>query len=177
MVAQETVDLASAFFIGLILFLAIYAFLGWLLYRIGRKLGYYRSWYAWIPFANLYMLVDLSYRSTGKWFLLIIILGLIPIANLVSLVMMIIVYMDISERCGKGRWWGLLWIIPVIDLVIIFILGSGRAPKRLPAKGTWSPDEHLAFQGYPDAQAPPGGTEKPYRPTGTGKPPSSSSWV
>jgi hypothetical protein len=106
---------------------------GWLLYRIGKKLGYERAWYAWVPFLFVYMMVQLSDQDEG-WFWIIIILTFIPCINIISLVMFIIVIMDLTEKCGKPRWWGILWLIPIVMWVVSFITGSGEAPPQQPSQ-------------------------------------------
>jgi hypothetical protein len=106
---------------------------GWLLYRIAKKLGYERSWYAWVPFLFLYMMVELSDQDKG-WFWIILILTFIPCISIISLVMFIIVIMDLTEKCGKPRWWGILWLIPIVVWVVMFITGSGEAPQQMPSQ-------------------------------------------
>ncbi|OFW56941.1 MAG: hypothetical protein A2V52_07180 [Actinobacteria bacterium RBG_19FT_COMBO_54_7] len=117
--------------IGSVLF--TWLFTGWLMYRIGRKLGYERPWYAWLPFLFLYMMVELSNRDKD-WFWIIAILAFIPCANLIAAIMFFIVIMDLSEKCGKPRWWGLLWLIPVGVWVVMYITGSGEAAPEVPSE-------------------------------------------
>lgn len=112
----------------------------WLLYRIGKKLGYPRPWYAFIPFLFVYMMVELSDQDKG-WFWIIIICYFTVCLSLVSAILLIIVIMDISEKCGKPRWWALLWLIPFVIWIVMYITGSGEAPpssQYAPA----APSEH-----------------------------------
>jgi len=123
-------------FLGLFLVgILFYVLVAWLLYRIGKKLGYQKSWYAWVPFLNYWMMVELSTRESS-WFWIIFITMFIPCINIVGLVMLVIVMMDISEACGKESWWGILWIIPIVNFVIMYILGSGPA---VPPQGPQTP--------------------------------------
>jgi hypothetical protein len=140
--------------ISLLFALLFYILTAWLLYRIGKRLGYDRPWFAWIPIANMYMMVDLSTKETVTWFLVILITMFIPCINIVGLVMLIIVWMDVAERCGKERWWGILIIIPIVNFVIMYILGNGPAvPPGPPSTG------------YPGQYGPPpGGPQPPYGP-------------
>jgi hypothetical protein len=48
--------------------------------------------------------------------------------------MIIIVWMDIAESCGKDRWYGILYIIPIANWIMMYILGSGEAipPQQQP---------------------------------------------
>jgi Family of unknown function (DUF5684) len=151
----------SAAFILVMLLIAIifYVLTAWLLYRIGKRLGYDKSWYAWVPFLNLYMMVELSTKETS-WFWIILVLEFIPCINIIGLVMLVIVFMDIAERCGKERWWGILWIIPIVNWVVMYILGSGEAPPPPPQQGYYPPAGTPPYQGPP-----PGGSgSTPQRP-------------
>jgi len=156
-------------FIGLFLLgIVFYVVYGWLLYRIGKRLGYDRPWFAWIPFANMYMIVELSNRE-NSWFWIILITSFIPCINLVGTVMMIICFMDIAEKCGKENWWGILIIIPIVGWVVMYILGSGPAvPPQPPAAGY--PGQ---YGPQPPYGPPPQGPQPPYTqpPTHTPPPP------
>ncbi len=114
-------------------------FTGWLMYRIGKKLGYYRPWYAWLPFLFLWMMVELSDRDKD-WFWLITILIFIPCISIVAAVMFFMVIMDLTEKCGRPRWWGLLWLIPIVVWVVMYITGSGEAPLAAPSDFLMPPD-------------------------------------
>ena len=103
---------------------AFYVLYAWLLYRIGRKLNYKDSWFAWIPVLNIYMLVDMSHRDTFLWFILIILTSWCC----VGVVMLALVWMDIAARCDKDDLWGILCVIPIVNFVVMYILGSG--PSR-----------------------------------------------
>ena len=141
--------------------IGFYILAAWLLYRIGKKLGYENSWFAWIPFLNIYMMVDLSYKETGTWFIIILIFMFC--CGLVSTVMLIICWMDIAERCGKESWWGILMIIPIVNFVIMYILDTGPAPPQQPPYGTgggyggYQPPPQQAYPQQPQAypQQPP----------------------
>jgi hypothetical protein len=153
-----------AIFPIIVVAIGFYILYAWLLYRIGKKLGYENCWYAWIPFLNFYMMVDMSYKETVNWFIIILIFMFC--CSLVSTVMLIICWMDIAERCGKESWWGILLIIPIANLVIMYILGSGPAPPQQPPYGTgggyggYQPPPQQGYpqapqQGYPQQPPPP----------------------
>jgi hypothetical protein len=141
-VYTTTTGFSWGLFLGLFLVgILFYVLVAWLLYRIGKKLGYQKSWYAWVPFLNYWMMVELSTRESS-WFWIIFITMFIPCINIVGLVMLVIVMMDISEACGKESWWGILWIIPIVNFVIMYILGSGPAvPPQPPAAGYGPPPQ------------------------------------
>ncbi len=141
------------FFIILAFIVVFYVLAAWLLYRIGKKVRYDKCWLAWVPIANLYMMVDLSNRETMSWFLIILLVNFVPCVGwIVSVVMMIMVWMDICEKFGKDSWLAILYIIPIANFVMMYIIGSGE-PREF-----WQPQRAFAAApGYPPQQgyAPP----------------------
>ncbi|RJP33002.1 MAG: hypothetical protein C4536_04590 [Actinobacteria bacterium] len=134
--------------------IVFYVLSAWLLYRIGKRFGYENSWYAWVPFLNLWMMTELAGRDTT--FFVILLLGTF-FCFIVALVMMIMLWMDIAERCGKESWYGILIIIPIVNWIIMYILGSGPAISPQPPAA-----------GYPGQYGqygqPPQGPQPPYAP-------------
>ena len=94
----------------LILALAGYVYTALALQTIADKTNTENGWLAWIPIANLILMVNIA-RKPIWW----IILFFIPIANIVVAV---IVLMGIAEARNKPSWWGILWIIPPISLIV-----------------------------------------------------------
>ncbi len=109
-----------------------YVLSAWLLYRIGKKLGYENCWYAWVPILNYWMMTELAGKDT-TWFIIMVVFMFC--CGIVTFVMMIMLFMEIAERCGKERWWGILIIIPIVNFVIMYILGSGPAVPPSPRRG------------------------------------------
>lgn len=106
------------FFIGAI-GLVLYVFTSFALMRIGQKLGYQSSWFAWIPILNIVMLFQLGEQN--PWLLLLI---LIPgIGAIAVAIISVIAYMRISEKLGFDKLLGLLVLVPTIgNLVLLGIL-------------------------------------------------------
>ena len=100
---------------GLLLFclvfgLGFYIYMALALQTIATKTGTANEWLAWIPIANLFLMLNVAKKPLW-WFLLF----LIPIVNLV---MAIMVWMAVAEARGKPNWWGILMIVPVANLVV-----------------------------------------------------------
>ncbi|MBN2025722.1 MAG: hypothetical protein JW854_03005 [Actinobacteria bacterium] len=129
-----------------------YVLSAWLLYRIGKRFNYENSWYAWVPILNMWMMTELAGRDMT--FFLILLLGTF-FCFIVGIVMMVILWMDIAEKCGKERWYGVLVIIPIVNWFIMYSLGSGpQIPRQPPMSG-----------GYPGQYGPPPqGPQQPYAP-------------
>ena len=96
------------FFLGFIV--AAYVYMGLALQTIADKTNTANSWLAWIPIANLFLMLNVA-KKPAWWFILF----LIP---LVGVVMLIIVWMAIAEARGKPNWWGILMIVPLANLVV-----------------------------------------------------------
>src|SRR6266436_1574436 len=93
---------------GLVLILSIgfivafWVYFALALQTIADKTNTANSWLAWIPIANLFLMLNVA-KKPMWWFILF----LIP---LVSLVMLVIAWMSIAEARGKPNWWGILMI-------------------------------------------------------------------
>jgi len=96
--------------ISLIFFLAYYVYVAICLQTIAKKTNTPNGWLAWIPIANLVLMLNIA-RKPVWW----IILCLIPIVNLVVVV---IIWMAIAKARNKPDWWGILLIVPVVNLIV-----------------------------------------------------------
>jgi hypothetical protein len=90
--------------------LALYAYLALALQTIATKTGTPNAWLAWIPIANVFLMLNIA-RKPLWWFVLF----LIPLVNVI---MAIIVWMGVAEARGKPNWWGILMIVPFVNLVV-----------------------------------------------------------
>ncbi|HLK03950.1 MAG TPA: DUF5684 domain-containing protein [Candidatus Acidoferrum sp.] len=93
-----------------IFFLAFYVYVALALQTIAQKTNTENGWLAWIPIANIILMLNIAKKPI--WW---IVLFLIP---LVSLVMAIIVWMGVAEARNKPSWWGVLLIVPVVGLIV-----------------------------------------------------------
>lgn len=97
---------AGVFFLVFLVFgLLMYVYMSYSLMTIANKTGTPNGWLAWIPVANIYLMVTIA-RKPAWW----IVLFFIPFANLIASVL---VFMGIAEACGKPGWVGLLMLVPV----------------------------------------------------------------
>jgi len=102
---------------ALLIFLGLYVYTAFAWMTIGKKLGYKKSWLAWIPIANLFLLPILAKKHWAwGWFFL-----LPP----VYFVFAIIWLWKIYERRNYSGWLSLLlilWILPMSGLGLIINL-------------------------------------------------------
>ena len=100
--------LALILFVGFIVMAYVYMSLA--LQTIADKTGTANSWLAWIPIANLFLMLSVA-KKPMWWFILF----LVPLVNVVIGIM---VWMAIAEARGKPNWWGILMIVPVANFVV-----------------------------------------------------------
>ncbi len=93
-----------------ICFLAVYVYMALALQTIAQKTNTENGWLAWIPIANIILMLTIAKKPI--WW---IVLFLIP---LVSIVMAILVWMAIAEERNKPSWWGIMVIVPVMNLIM-----------------------------------------------------------
>jgi len=94
----------------LVLAAACYVYVALALSTIATKTNTENPWLAWIPIANVVLMLNIAKKPV--WW---IILFLIPF---VSIVIAIIVWMGVAEARGKPNWWGILLIVPVAGLIV-----------------------------------------------------------
>lgn len=100
--------------VGLVVFgvtmLVGYLYTSFALMVIADKVKEGPSWYAWVPFLNLYLMAKIAKVPAVS-----LLLVLIPVANLVYFAY---VMMKIAERRGFPNWLGLLFLVPLVNLVL-----------------------------------------------------------
>jgi hypothetical protein len=113
--AQST-NAPSAAMSGLVLLFllvfcgGLYIYVSLALQTIATKTGTDNAWLAWVPIANLFLMLMVAKKPLW-WFILF----LIPLVNIV---MAIIVWMAVAEARGKPNWWGILMIVPFVNLIV-----------------------------------------------------------
>jgi len=94
----------------LVIFAAFYVYTSLALQTIAKKTNTENAWLAWIPIANIFLMLNIAKKPLW-WF----ILCLIPLVNFVII---IIVWMAIAVARSKPSWWGILLIVPVVNLIV-----------------------------------------------------------
>jgi hypothetical protein len=114
--------LATVLVLGIVLLIALYVYHALAWQTIARKLKYKYPWLAWIPFANIALVLELGNFHWAWIFLILIpILGWIAIA-----VLMIISYWRVFEKRNYPGWFGLAPIIPKVG-GILYLIAIGFA--------------------------------------------------
>lgn len=102
--------LGAVFMVMLVFFAAFYVYWALALQTIAKKTNTENAWLAWIPIAQIILMLNIAKKPL--WW---IILFFIP---LVGFVFAIIVMMAIAEARHKPSWWGILIIVPVVGLIV-----------------------------------------------------------
>jgi len=87
-----------------------YIYLAVCLQVLAKKTGTENGWMAWIPIADIFLMINIAKKPLW-WFILL----LIPIVNIV---IGIILWMAIAERRGKENWIGILLIVPIVGIFV-----------------------------------------------------------
>ena len=89
---------------------AAYIYMGLALSTIAKKTNTENPWLAWIPIANIILMLNIAKKPI--WW---IVLLFIPLVNIVISIM---VWMAIAEARNKPNWWGILLIVPGVNLIV-----------------------------------------------------------
>jgi hypothetical protein len=90
--------------------LPVYIYMALALQTIATKTATANGWLAWVPIANLILMLNVAKKPL--WW---IVLFLIPVVNIVIAIM---VWMAVAEARGKPNWWGILTIVPLVNVVV-----------------------------------------------------------
>jgi hypothetical protein len=101
---------AGMFSFFFVIIVVLYVYLALALQTIATKTNTENPWLAWIPIANLFLMLNIAKKPL--WWLILL---FIPI---VSIVVAILVWMGVAEARGKPNWWGILLIVPVVGLIV-----------------------------------------------------------
>lgn len=100
--------------------IAIYVFSAICLKRIAEKTGQAeKSWYAWIPIANIVLTCWIAGKP-GWWTVFM----LIPILNIVF---SILIWLKVSKACGKPEWLGVIVVlVPIGNFIALWHLAFSK---------------------------------------------------
>ncbi len=99
--------------------IAGYVYFAFMQQRIAQKIGLYDcAWWAYVPILNTFLLIKMADKPTW-WFVLL----LIPVANVVTFFLL---WMNAARACGHAPLWGFLTMVPVINLVSVYVMAFTR---------------------------------------------------
>lgn len=114
---------ALVFFV--VLFIALYIYFAIALMAIAKKTKTQPAWLAWVPIGNVYLLTKIG-KIEWWWVLIAVFAGMVPVIGwLASLAAMGYIFWKVAEAIKKPGYWGILCLIPVVNLVVIGIMAWG----------------------------------------------------
>lgn len=110
--------IATFMAVFIIIGILIYLYLAYCLYRIAGRHKIQNAWLAFIPIANLWVLLQIA--GLPAWWMLIIVIGIIPvIGGLIALAGWIYILYMFLQRINQPWWWILIMVLlPVIGPII-----------------------------------------------------------
>lgn len=119
-----TLLLLPAIVIGIV----TYIYTGITLSKIGKKLNYEKTWYAWVPILNFVLALELADMNPS-----LIFLALIPGINAIAaIVLSVMVFMKICEKLGLDKYLGLLALVPIASYILLGILAWKKEDAQTP---------------------------------------------
>jgi hypothetical protein len=89
---------------------AMYIYTALALKTIADKTNTENGWLAWIPIANLVLMLNIAKKP--MWWIL---LFFVPLVNIVIIVL---IWMGVPEARQKPSWWGILAIVPLVGVFV-----------------------------------------------------------
>jgi hypothetical protein len=90
--------------------LAVYVYTALAVKTIAEKTSTENPWLAWIPIANIILLLNIAKKPI--WWIL---LCFVPLVNIIIFIM---VWMAVAEARGKPSWVGVLMIVPFVGAIV-----------------------------------------------------------
>jgi len=119
--------------------IVLYVFFGITQQKTAQRLGFEKSWHAWVPILSTIQLFKMGDQNP-----LLILLSLVPVIGQLALtVLSIMVYCKIAEKLGYDKLVGLLPLIPVGAFVMWGMFAWGEKSITTQTPGTPQNPENL----------------------------------
>jgi len=115
-------------FLGAFLVVGIimYVITAFALMKIAQKTNTENTWLAWIPIANIFLMVFMADKEWW-WGLIILFAGIIPIiGSIASVAALVYMWWLICEKLNKPGPLSLLMLIPVVNLIFMLYLAFSK---------------------------------------------------
>lgn len=125
-IIASVMGLVAAFIvIAAFVLLAVYVYTSYALMTIANRTKTKYAWLAWIPIANLYLVVTIAKLPWPYVFLILV--SLIPgIGGLAYMGLMAWWFWRIAEVRKLPGWLGILMIFPIINFIVLGILAWSK---------------------------------------------------
>ncbi len=129
--AAATGLIGSIVAVQFIIWIILYVYAALCLQFIAKKTNTPNGWMAWIPIANLILILQIA--QLPLWY---IVLMFIPLVNIVII---FIVWIKILEACGRPGWWVILLILPIVNFIIMGVVAFSKDGSKASASPASSP--------------------------------------
>jgi len=101
--------------------LIYYVYLSVTIMAIAKRTKTGPAWLAWIPIVRNYLVVKIG--GVPMWTLALFLVGLIPYLGVPAMSALTAYWFwHVAEKCGKPGWWGILMMVPIVNLVVLGLL-------------------------------------------------------
>jgi len=122
---QQVAMMGSLFWWFMAWSIVFYIYIAFALMSIAKRRKMENGWLAFIPIANFYLMTRIA--KVSAWWMLALLLVVIPFVGGAALgVVMIFLWWKIAESLRHPGWWGLLMVIPLVNLVMAGIMAWGK---------------------------------------------------
>jgi hypothetical protein len=101
-----------------VLGLIVYLYTAYCLREIARKRAVPRPWFAWVPVLNVYLLCSIVGHG--------IVWTVMMFVPLVNVVFWVLVALRLAKVCGRRRLYGVLFLIPLVNYVVLWSVAFGH---------------------------------------------------
>ncbi|MCX5709455.1 MAG: hypothetical protein NT088_01835 [Candidatus Omnitrophica bacterium] len=109
---------AAAVLAMMFVVLVLYIYSSICIMFIAKKTAKTPAWLAWIPIGNLFLLCKVA--GISYWWLLLLLVYIVPIAGpLIFLAFCGYLWYKVALARNKPGWVGILWVIPIVNLVVM----------------------------------------------------------
>ena len=109
----------------LLIFLAVYIYSALALMAIAKKTKTPNGWLAWIPIANIFLIIQIAKQPW--WHIFALLLYFIPaVGGLAFLVVSAFWWWKVAESIKRVGWQGILMVIPIVNLIMIGVFAWGK---------------------------------------------------
>ena len=116
----------------LIIFIAVYIYTALAVMAIAKKTNTPNPWLAWIPVANVYLWLRIAGLS-GWWTFGLLVMFVPIIGGLLLAAGIVYVWWLISEKINRPGWWGILQIVPIVNLIMLGVMAWGNPQPQTAA--------------------------------------------
>ena len=108
-----------------VVFLAVYIYSALALMTIAKKTKTPNAWLAWIPIANVFLIIQIAKQPW--WHIFALLLYIIPaVGGMAFLAVTAFWWWKVAENIKRDGWQGILMVIPIVNLIMLGVFAWGK---------------------------------------------------